>query len=94
MAPYPEACSLLDYVKGNAAASRIYLKDGHTPYKAGERLRNPDLGQTLRRLAQDGADDFYLGTLARRISDDLAAGGSFVAAADLAGISCAIPSRS
>ncbi len=84
-APYPEACSLLDYVRGNAVASRIYLKDGGIPYKAGERFRNPDLGRTLRRLARDGADDFYLGTLARRISDDLAAGGSFVTEADLAG---------
>ncbi len=83
-APHPEGCSLLDYVKGNEAASRIYLKDGETPYQAGDRLRNPDLGRTLRRLAHDGPDDFYLGTLAGRISDDLAAGGSFLTAADLA----------
>ena len=84
-APYPEACSLLDYVKGNPAASRIYLKEDGNPYKAGETLRNPDLSRTLRQLAQDGPDDFYHGSLARRISDDLAANGSFVTAADLAG---------
>ena len=84
-APYPEACSLLDYVKSNPAASRIYLKEGGVPYQAGDRLRNPDLGRTLRQLAQDGPDDFYVGRLADRISQDLADNGSFVTAEDLAG---------
>ncbi len=82
---YPEGCSLLDYIEGNAEASRIYLKRDGTPYDAGERLRNPDYARTLRQLAERGADDFYHGDLARRMSDDLATNGSFVTAQDLAG---------
>ncbi len=83
-AKYPEACTLLDYVKGNAEASRIYLKADGSPYEAGEILRNPDYARTLRHLAAHGAEDFYTGELARRISDDLAANGSYVTAQDLA----------
>ncbi|MBN1399985.1 MAG: gamma-glutamyltransferase family protein, partial [Anaerolineae bacterium] len=80
---YPESSSALDYVKGNAAASRIYLKADGEPYDAGETLRNPDYSRTLRELASRGPEDFYAGALARRMSEDLAANGSFVTAQDL-----------
>ncbi len=83
-AKYPEACSLLDYIKGNPEASRIYLKEDGSPYDAGEVLYNPDYGRTLRHLAEHGADDFYHGHLAERMAGDLAANGSFVTAQDLA----------
>jgi gamma-glutamyltranspeptidase/glutathione hydrolase len=82
-AAYPEACSALDRVKANAEARRIYLKDG-APYEPGEVLRNPDYAHTLNYLAEHGADDFYHGELARRMSEDLAVNGSFVTAEDLA----------
>jgi len=81
---YPEACTLLDYVKGNGEASRIYLHDDGRHYEAGENLRNPDYARTLRQLAQRGAEDFYRGQLAHRMSEDLAANGSFVSAEDFA----------
>jgi gamma-glutamyltranspeptidase/glutathione hydrolase len=83
-APYPEACSLLDRIKGNPEASRIYLHDDGTPYDAGDLFRNPDYARTLRQLAQRGADDFYRGDLARRMVEDLAAHGAFVTADDSA----------
>ncbi len=82
--PYPEASVLLDTIKGNAEASRIYLKADGTPYNEGEILRNPDYARTLSLLAERGADDFYFGDLAQRMSDDLAANGSFVTAQDFA----------
>ncbi|MCW1969668.1 MAG: gamma-glutamyltransferase [Anaerolineae bacterium] len=82
-ARYPEACSLLEYIERNAEAQRIYLKNGQ-PYGAGEWFKNPDYGQTLRHLAEKGADDFYHGELATRMSADLAANGAFVTADDLA----------
>jgi gamma-glutamyltranspeptidase/glutathione hydrolase len=81
---YPESSTLLDYIKGNAEASRIYLKKGNTPYHEGELLHNPDYARTLRQLAANGADDFYRGDLAQRMSEDLAANGSFVTAQDFA----------
>ncbi len=82
--PYPEACSLLDYIEANAEARRIYLKPNGEPYSMGERLRNPDYARTLRHLGQKGADDFYHGELAQRMCDDLAANGAAVTASDLA----------
>lgn len=81
---YPEACSLLDRVESNAEARRIYLKADGSPYTAGETLRNPDYGRTLRTLAERGPEDFYHGELADRIGEDLAANGSFVTRDDLA----------
>jgi gamma-glutamyltranspeptidase/glutathione hydrolase len=83
-AAYPEACSAIDYIRSDPEASRIYLKADGTPYDAGERLCKPDYARSLRQLAGAGADDFYHGDLARRMTDDLAANGSFVTALDLA----------
>jgi len=81
---YPEACSLLEYVKRNDEARRIYLKADGSKYAAGDTLRNPDYARTLRRLASAGAEDFYVGELGARVSRDLQANGSFVTADDLA----------
>ncbi len=53
------------------------------PMRAGERLKQPALAQTLRRLVRDGLDGFYRGELARDIAADLEAAGSPVSAADL-----------
>jgi gamma-glutamyltranspeptidase/glutathione hydrolase len=83
-AKYPEACEMIDYIRANEEAKRIYLKPDGAPYAVGERLRNPDFARTLRHLAKHGAEDFYQGELAQRMSDDLAANGAFVTAEDLA----------
>ncbi|MEM7030123.1 MAG: gamma-glutamyltransferase family protein [Chloroflexota bacterium] len=83
-ARYPEASSLSDYIRSNAEASRIYLKEDGTTYETGELLQNPDYANTLRHLAQYGAGDFYQGALAERMSADLAANDSFVTQEDLA----------
>ena len=83
-ASHANACSLLDYIRGNAEASRIYLHADGSPYEAGEILRNPDYGRTLEQLAERGPEDFYCGELAQRMADDLARGGSFVTQEDLA----------
>jgi len=80
---YPEGSSALDYVQSNAEARRIYLKADGSPYDAGETLRNPDYGRTLRHLARRGPDDFYHGELADRMAKDLEEHGSFVTADDL-----------
>jgi gamma-glutamyltranspeptidase/glutathione hydrolase len=55
------------------------------PWRPGERIRQPALAATLERLASEGPDDYYEGELARRIAEGLAAAGSPVTAADLAG---------
>ena len=48
-------------------SARIYLPDGKVP-KAGDRFVNKDYAATLRTIAKDGADSFYRGSIARRIS--------------------------
>jgi gamma-glutamyltranspeptidase/glutathione hydrolase len=80
---YQEEATLLDYITANPEASRIYLRDDGTPYQAGALLRNPDYAATLRHLAEHGPDDFYHGSLARQMSDDLAAHDSFITTQDL-----------
>ena len=82
-ARHPEGSSPLDYIRGNAEASRIYLRENGAPHEAGETLRNPDYARTLLQLVQDGPEGFYRGDLAHRITQDLAANGSFVTASDL-----------
>ena len=51
------------------AAAEIFLKDDGTPYQQGETLRQVDLSQTLRRIADDGRAGFYRGTTAKQIVD-------------------------
>jgi len=83
-APYPQMTSLLDFVKANPEASKIYLKGDGGPYLAGEVIRNPDYAATLRHLGRYGADDFHEGELAARMVRDLEANGAYVTAGDLA----------
>ncbi len=49
-----------------AAAAYFYRPDG-SPKPAGEILRNPELGRTLRTLASDGVEPFYRGAIAQAI---------------------------
>jgi len=75
--------SWIELVELNEEARRVYLKADGTPPELGETIRNPDYAATLRHLAKHGAEDFYQGELAQRLSADLAANGSFVTADDL-----------
>ncbi len=60
-----------------------FLLQGKLP-KAGQLMKLPALGATLRRLGQHGAMDFYTGELAKEIAADLKRCGSPVTLADLA----------
>ncbi len=44
----------------------VLLPDNKAP-RPGQTLRQPDLAQTLRRIAQDGRDAFYQGEIAQRL---------------------------
>ena len=52
---------------------------------AGERLVQPELAATLRRIAADGPDGFYRGETARLVVAEMERGGGLVTLADLAG---------
>lgn len=60
-----------------------YLPAGK-PMRTGDRMRQPEYGRTLERIAAQGADEFYAGSVGHEMASDLAAHGSFVTAADLA----------
>lgn len=53
-------------LKDDEGASLNYLVNGRTP-KAGEIFRNPRMANTLRRIADEGADVFYQGDIADKI---------------------------
>jgi gamma-glutamyltranspeptidase/glutathione hydrolase len=61
-----------------------YRKPDGTPWKAGDRLIQPDLARTLERIAAEGPDEFYQGTTARLIAEHSASSGGLITRADLA----------
>ena len=65
------------------AAARIFLPGGK-PVKAGDTFKNPDYAATLKRIATEGASDFYRGDIARRISLDMRKNGGLITEDDLA----------
>jgi gamma-glutamyltranspeptidase/glutathione hydrolase len=65
------------------AYAAIFEPDGR-PLTEGALLRQPALARTLRQLAEEGLESFYIGPLARRVAADLAALGTPVTAEDLA----------
>ncbi len=65
------------YLKKYSEAERIYLPGGRLP-KPGDRFVNKEYAETLRVIAREGADEFYRGTLARRIAADLEANGGIM----------------
>jgi gamma-glutamyltranspeptidase/glutathione hydrolase len=53
-------------IEETANARATYLVDGHAPAE-GEIFRNADLAHTLTLIARGGRDEFYKGSIARRI---------------------------
>lgn len=66
--------------QSNVAA--IFLKDGKTPYRAGEVLVQKDLAQTLSLIAERGKDAFYQGVIADEVVKASSANGGILTKAD------------
>ncbi|MFW6079506.1 MAG: gamma-glutamyltransferase [Gemmatimonadota bacterium] len=64
------------------ASARLFLPDGRA-LRAGKRWRNPDLAQTLRRIAERGASGFYRGETADLIVAEMRRGGGLITHEDL-----------
>ncbi|HEY1566024.1 MAG TPA: gamma-glutamyltransferase [Solirubrobacteraceae bacterium] len=69
-------------VTSTPEAAALFAPDGRI-LRAGDRLRQPELGDALERLGSDGARPFYEGDIAAAIVDWLAARGGLVTGADL-----------
>jgi gamma-glutamyltranspeptidase / glutathione hydrolase len=68
-----------------AEMKRVYGRADAMPWRAGDRLVQPDLAATLRHIAEDGPDAFYRGPIAARIVAEMKAGSGLITAEDLAG---------
>ena len=63
--------------------ARIFLKADGTPYKKGEMVRQPELGETLKAISREGPKVFYEGWIAAAITDHLKKSGGIVTLEDL-----------
>jgi gamma-glutamyltranspeptidase/glutathione hydrolase len=79
---YPGS-DLIDTLHATTEATRLFLKPDGSVYQEGDALRQPDLADTLERIATAGADDFYSGEIGEVIAADLAEHGAFVTAEDM-----------
>ena len=62
----------------------IFFKSNGKPYKSGEILRQKDLAETLKRIADRGADEFYRGETAEKIVASLQSHGGLLTLDDFA----------
>jgi len=67
---------------GFPESRRIFQRDGDF-YKTGELFRQPELAETLRKIAKD-PDGFYRGAMARQIADAVQKGGGLITTDDMA----------
>jgi gamma-glutamyltranspeptidase / glutathione hydrolase len=90
---YPVPEIIHEYWQGDAQtlkqtpeAERLFLPGGKAP-DVGEMFTNPDLGRTLRLIAEQGRDAFYRGEIAQSIVSTSAALGGTMQPDDLADFS-------
>jgi len=69
-------------LRASPGASTQFLVDGELP-PSGHLLKQPQLAETLRRIAREGADGFYRGDLAERLVAGVREAGGIWQAADL-----------
>ncbi|MDE2599764.1 MAG: gamma-glutamyltransferase [Rhodocyclaceae bacterium] len=63
---------------------KTYLKPDGSAYAVGEVMRQPQLADTLKLIAKDGASAFYKGPIAKKIVDDLQKNGGVLTMDDFA----------
>jgi len=74
----------LEQFNDNPGFQQVFVEADGTAYDAGDLVKQPALAQTITRLAEAGAEDFYKGEIARQIAADMAANGGYVSVDDLA----------
>ncbi len=69
-------------LQADPESKRVFLRDGN-PYKAGETFKQPDLAETLQRISNNGAKEFYEGETAKRLAATMAEHGGLITTDDL-----------
>ncbi|RMH64154.1 MAG: gamma-glutamyltransferase [Calditrichaeota bacterium] len=64
------------------STKKIFTKNG-APFEPFDRLKQPELAQTLRRIAKQGSRDFYHGETARLIARDMERNNGWITLKDL-----------
>lgn len=72
-------------MKAYRETAAVFLGGGDKPLRQGDRVVQPALAETLRRMQQKGYREFYEGETARRIAADMAANGGILTYDDLRG---------
>jgi gamma-glutamyltranspeptidase/glutathione hydrolase len=73
-----------DRLSDFTASVEAYARKDREPWKAGDKLIQPDLAATLGRLRTDGPDEFYTGKTADLIAEYSKTAGGFITKEDLA----------
>ena len=73
--------STISKLKRSKASSSIYLRKSR-PYRQGEKISLPDLKKSLEKIAANGYMEFYDGSIAAKICDDMKANNGLVTRAD------------
>ncbi|MFD1627168.1 gamma-glutamyltransferase [Azospirillum griseum] len=84
----PQLAGLLEAEDDHLAkweASRAIFFKGDRPLRAGERLVQTDLANSLELIAKDGPKAFYEGPIAEKIAAEMARHGGLITAEDLKG---------
>ncbi|MCX5930948.1 MAG: gamma-glutamyltransferase family protein, partial [Cyanobacteria bacterium] len=72
-------------LRADPESARLFLRPGGRPYRPGERLRQPELAATLRRIAAQGERGFYQGPVAEALVALMRRRGGLISADDLRG---------
>jgi gamma-glutamyltranspeptidase/glutathione hydrolase len=72
-----------DSLRKNQEAASVFIKADGKNFQSGDRLTQPLLAATLRRIAAAGAMDFYQGGIAEEIAADVAANDGWITLRDL-----------
>lgn len=65
------------------AGRRIYFNEAGDLWGLGSRVNNPDMGRSLMRIREGGADVFYKGNMAEEIAADMEKHGGYLSLEDL-----------
>ncbi|MCK9502843.1 MAG: gamma-glutamyltransferase [Porticoccaceae bacterium] len=83
---YPLAWSLEESqarLKKHSASTRYFYNSDGSVFKPGQIWRQPDLAATLKRIARSNGRDFYEGTTATMIVEEMAVGAGAITLEDL-----------
>jgi gamma-glutamyltranspeptidase/glutathione hydrolase len=85
---FPVSYALAESLKGSRSlgtspeSKRIFQKNGAF-FDVGETLTQPELAQTLERIASNGPNEFYEGETAKKFSEEMAKHGGLITQSDL-----------